>query len=192
MTRIVLASASPRRRELLTQAGYTFTVVPSTVDEATFSAAGTDPRRYAEELALAKARDVARQCPEALVIGADTIIDLDGEIIGKPADAADAERITRKLFSRSHRVITGLALVRLRDHTEIVCSDVTTVYPRQLTEDQIAAHIAGGSWQGKAGAYAIQETGDVLIDHIEGSLTNVVGLPLELLQRLLDDIRTRQ
>jgi septum formation protein len=185
--RIVLASASPRRRELLTQAGYRFEVIPSGIDESQLCGS-TDPRRCAEELACAKARDVAARCPAALVIGADTLADLDGEIVGKPADAAEAERITRRLFSGPHRVITGLALVRLCDHTEIVRSDVTTVYPRKLTEDQIAAHIAGGSWQGKAGAYAIQETGDALVERLEGSLTNVVGLPMELLQRLLDDL----
>jgi septum formation protein len=116
-------------------------------------------------------------------------VDLHGEIIGKPADAAEAERITRRLFAEPHRVITGLALVRLCDRTEIVRSEVTIVYPRRLTEEQIAAHLAGGTWQGKAGAYAIQETGDEFVDHLEGSLTNVVGLPMELLQRLLAEVR---
>ena len=117
------------------------------------------------------------------------IVDCDGEIIGKPADAEEAEAITRKLFSAPHKVITGLALVRLRDNTQVVRSDVTIVYPRKMTEEQIARHIAGGSWEGKAGAYAIQETGDEFVDHIEGSLTNVMGLPMELLQRLLNDLR---
>lgn len=187
--RLVLASASPRRRELLTEAGYTFEVIPSEVDESQFARIRVRPRRHAEELALAKARQVAPQRPDALIIGADTIVDLHGEIIGKPADAQDAEHITRKLFAGPHQVITGLALVRLCDHTEIVRSEVTTVYPRRLTEEQIAAHLAGGTWQGKAGAYAIQETGDELVDHLEGSLTNVVGLPMELLQRLLNDLR---
>jgi septum formation protein len=189
--RLVLASASPRRRELLAEAGYSFEVIPSEVDESEFARTRINPRRHAEELALAKARNVAPQRPDALVIGADTIVHLRGEIIGKPADAAEAERITRKLFAEPHEVITGLALVRLCDHTEIVRSEVTIVYPRRLTEEQIAAHIAGGTWQGKAGAYAIQETGDELVDHLEGSLTNVVGLPLELLQRLLAQLGTR-
>jgi septum formation protein len=188
--RLVLASASPRRRELLTAAGYRFEVIPSEVDESQFARSRANPRRHAEELALAKARNVAPQRPDAVVIGADTIVDLHGEIIGKPADAEDAERITRRLFAEPHEVITGLALVRLYDHTEIVRSEVTTVYPRQLTEEQIAAHLAGGTWQGKAGAYAIQESGDELIERIDGSLTNVVGLPLELLQRLLAQLGT--
>jgi septum formation protein len=190
--RLILASASPRRRELLAQAGYTFEVVPSDVDESAFEGATSSPREYAEALALAKARSVALRHPDALVIGADTIVDCDGRIIGKPADAKEAEAITRRLFSKPHKVITGLALVRLRDNTEIVRSDVTTVYPRKMTEEQIANHIAGGSWQGKAGAYAIQETGDEFVDHLEGSLTNVVGLPMELLDHLLGRLAERQ
>jgi septum formation protein len=190
-SRIILASASARRRDLLAQAGYTFEVVASDVDESAFDAGTASPREYAEALALAKARSVARRYPDALVIGADTVVDCDGEIIGKPADAAEAEAITRKLFSAPHEVITGLALVRLRDHTQVVRSDVTIVYPRKMTERQITRHIAGGTWEGKAGAYAIQETGDEFVDHIEGSLTNVMGLPMELLQRLLNDLWPR-
>jgi septum formation protein len=191
-TRIILASASPRRRDLLTRAGYAFEVAPSDVDESAFDGGTSSPRQHAETLALAKARDVASRYPDALVIGADTLVDCRGEIIGKAADAEEAEQITRKLFSAPHKVITGLALVRLRDDTQIVRSDVTIVYPRQMTEEHIARHIAGGSWQGKAGAYAIQETGDEFVDHIDGSLTNVMGLPMELLKQLLNDLRYRQ
>jgi septum formation protein len=186
-TRIVLASASPRRRELLAEAGYLFEVAPSEVDESAVTSEALTPREHAEALALAKAQNVAPKYPDSIVIGADTLIDFNDEIIGKPADAAEAESITRKLFSSPHKVITGLALVRLCDRTQIVQSAVTVVYPRQMTDEQITKHIAGGSWQGRAGAYGIQETGDEFVDHIEGSLTNVVGLPLELLQRLLDE-----
>jgi len=187
--RLVLASASPRRRDLLTRAGYAFDVVVSDVDESTIPIAGSSPARYAEVLALAKAQSVAALHRDCLILGADTLVDLDGEIIGKPTDKEDAERITRKLFSKPHEVITGLALVCLADDLEIVRSDVTTVYPRALTEEQIAGHIAGGAWEGKAGAYAIQEMGDEFVERIDGSLTNVVGLPMELLQRLLAELR---
>ena len=182
---IILASASPRRRRLLDEAGYTFTVVEPDVDESAFPTEGIAARQYAEALALAKARSVAPMYPDRLVIGADTIADFDGEIIGKPIDADDAQRITRKLFSAPHKVITGVAIIRLGDDTEIVESDSTTVYPKPMTAGQIAEHIKSGTWQDKAGAYAIQETGDEFVERIEGSLTNVMGLPMELLKSLL-------
>ncbi len=185
---IILASASPRRKDLLTQAGYAFEVVPPDVDESAFPLSEDGPARHAEILALAKALNVAPRYPDCLVLGADTLVDSEGEIIGKPVDRADAERITRKLFSRPHRVITGLALIRLDDSLEIVRSDVTTVHPRQLTEEQIASHLDGGSWQGKAGAYGIQEMDDAFVDHLDGSLTNVMGLPMELLSHLLREV----
>ena len=182
---IILASKSPRRRQLLTEAGYKFTVVPPDVNESMFVSEGMDACGYAKQLALAKARNVAENYPDSLVIGADTVVDFDGEIIGKAVDADHAERITRKLFSKPHKVITGLAIVRLRDNIELVEADVTTVFPRKMSAAQIAEHIMGGSWRDKAGAYAIQETGDEFVEKIEGSMTNVMGMPMELLQRLL-------
>jgi septum formation protein len=180
---IILASASPRRKQLLAEAGYEFRVVPPEIDESAFE--GTEACKYAEQLALAKARDVAGEFPDCLVIGADTVVDFQGEIIGKAADAKEAEVITRKLFSAPHKVITGVAIVRMADGVEIVESETTTVYPNVLTDKQIAEHIKGGTWRGKAGAYAIQEGGDAFIERIEGSLTNVMGLPMELLGRMM-------
>ena len=182
---IILASASPRRKQLLAEAGYKFTCVCPDIDESAFAAEGINPCEYAERLALAKAKNVAEKYPDCLVIGADTVVDFNGEIIGKPADAKEAEEITRKLFSGPHKVITAVAMVRISDGTEIVESDATTVYPKKLTESQIAEHIKSGSWRDKAGAYAIQEGDDEFIERIEGSLTNVMGLPMELLRRLL-------
>jgi septum formation protein len=181
---IILASASVRRRELLRKAGYEFKVVPPEIDESAFSI--TDARNYAEGLALAKAKNVSGRFPESLVIGADTVVDFRGEIIGKAADAKEAEVIVRKLFSGPHKVITGVAIVREADGTEIVESESTTVYPKTLTDKEVAEHIKGGTWQGKAGAYAIQEDGDAFIEQIEGSMTNVVGLPMELLGRMME------
>lgn len=186
--RIILASASPRRRELLAEAGYKFTVITPNIDESAFSTADVGADEYAKKLALAKAKNVAEKYPDSLVIGADTVVDFAGEIIGKPSDAKEAEQITRKLFSAPHKVITAVALVRLSDGIEICASDTTTVYPKSLTDKQIAEHIKSGSWQDKAGAYAIKETGDEFVQKIEGSLTNVMGLPMELLQRLLSGI----
>ena len=186
---IILASSSPRRKQLLAEAGYKFTCVDPDIDESAFDTEGTSPCEYAERLALAKARSVAEKFPDCLVIGADTVADFGGEIIGKPADAKEAEEITRRLFSRPHKVITAVAIVRIVDGTEIVESDSTTVYPKKLTDKQIAEHIKGGSWRGKAGAYAIQEGGDEFIERIEGSLTNVMGLPMELLQSILAGLK---
>ena len=185
---IILASASPRRKQLLSDAGYSFTVVEPDIDESAFPTEGIAARKYAETLALAKARSVAPSYPDRLVIGADTVADFAGEIIGKPDDADDAERITRKLFSAPHKVITGVAIVRLCDDIELVGSDSTTVYPKPMTAGQIAEHIEGGTWRGKAGAYAIQETGDEFAERIEGSLTNVMGLPMERLQSLMAEM----
>ena len=182
---IILASASPRRRQLMTEAGYKFTVVCPDVDESAFPTDGIGATDYARKLAAAKATHVASNHPKSLVIGADTVVDFQGQIIGKAADAEDARRITEKLFSEPHKVITGVAIVRLADGTELIASDTTTVYPRKMTAEQIAEHIAGGSWRDKAGAYAIQETGDKFVEKIDGSLTNVMGLPMELLETLL-------
>jgi septum formation protein len=199
---IILASASPRRRQLLAEAGYKFTVVQPDIDESVFSVEGLKAREYAEQVALAKAKNVAQKYPGFLVIGADTVADFKGQIIGKPADAKQAEQITRKLFSGPHKVITAVAIVRTceplcppsgqqravvpaRNPIELVESETTTVYPRKLTAEQIRQHIKSKTWQGKAGAYAIKEKGDEFIERIDGSLTNVMGLPMELLQRLL-------
>ena len=146
---------------------------------------GISPCEYAKQLALAKAKSVAENHPDYLVIGADTIVDCNGQIIGKPGNAKEAEDITRKLFSRPHKVITAVAIVRLSDKTKIVESDSTIIYPKKLTDEQINEHIKSGLWRNKAGAYAIKENGDEFIERIEGSLTNVMGLPMELLQRLL-------
>jgi len=184
----VLASASPRRRGLLTEAGYDFEVVVPAVNESAFAREGVGAEQYAERLALAKALSVAERFGDSLVLGADTVADFAGEIIGKPADSKEAEEITLKLFSTPHRVVTGVAIVRLSDGTELCESDSTTVYPRKLTPEQIAEHLKSGSWRGKAGAYAIQENGDEFVERIEGSLTNVMGLPMQLLRQMMDEI----
>lgn len=195
---IILASASPRRKELLKEAGYKFKVVPSQVDESAFPAEGLSSVEYSKQLALAKANDVAKKYPDCLVIGADTVVDFDGQIIGKPIDAKDAERITRMLFSKPHKVITGIAFVYKRGtgfqpvqarpgwpcrDLQIVEADTTIVYPKKLTDAQIAEHIKSGVWHGKAGAYSIRDN-DPFVDHIEGSFTNVMGFPMELFQSL--------
>ncbi|MHC5089922.1 MAG: Maf family protein [Planctomycetota bacterium] len=187
-TQFILASASPRRRDLLRKAGYCFEIIPSNVDESKYDTNGITSEKHTKILALAKAKDIAAKFPNAVVMGSDTVVDLDGEIIGKPDHAEHAEEITRKLFSKPHKVITGLALVCIEKSIEIVEADTTIVYPRKLTEAQIADHITNGQWEGKAGAYGIQETGDEFVDRIDGSFTNVMGLPMELTQRLLGEL----
>jgi septum formation protein len=181
----ILASASPRRRQLLMEAGYEFTVVRPDIDESSYATDKIAPCKYAEQLALAKTKSVAQKYPDSPVVGADTIVDSRGEIIGKPADAKEARRIIRRLFSEPHKVITGLAICRFCDNFEVVTCASTTVYPKQLTEQQIDEHIKSGHWKDKSGAYAIKENGDEFVERIEGSLTNVMGLPMELLERLL-------
>ena len=181
----ILASASPRRKELLSRAGYQFKVVSPSVDESSFYFEGISAEEYAKKLALAKAENVAEKFPDNFVIGADTVVDYKGEIIGKAGDEKHAEEIIKKLFSEAHKVITGIAVVKLIAGIEIVESDTTIVFPKKMAPEQIAGHIKGGTWRDKAGAYAIQETGDEFVERIEGSLTNVMGLPMELLQRLL-------
>ena len=187
-TQFILASASPRRRDLLRKAGYCFEIIPSNVDESKYDTNGITSEKHTKILALAKAKDIAAKFPNAVVMGSDTVVDLDGEIIGKPDHAEHAEEITRKLFSKPHKVITGLALVCIEKSIEIVEADTTIVYPRKLTDAQIADHITNGQWEGKAGAYGIQETGDEFVDRIDGSFTNVMGLPMEMTERLLEKI----
>lgn len=181
---LILASASPRRKQLLAEAGYKFAVVVSQIDESIFSTENITSVEYARRLAFAKANDVAREHPDSVVVGADTVVDFEGQIIGKPRDAKHAEEITRMLFSRPHKVITGLAIVCKSRNLKIVEADTTIVYPRKLTDAQIAEHIKSGIWRDKAGAYSISDN-DPFVDRIEGSMTNVMGMPMELLRILL-------
>jgi septum formation protein len=182
----ILASASPRRKLLLEKAGYRFDIVLSNIDESTFALEGISSLEHTRRLGLAKALAVAQKYPAELILAADTVVDFKGQIVGKPKDAADAKRITRMLFSGPHEVITAVAVVKIEDGIEIVETATTTVIPRKLTAGQIAEHIKNGNWRGKAGAYGIQETGDQFIERIEGSFTNVMGMPMELVQRLLN------
>ncbi len=182
---IILASASPRRRQLLAEAGYKFDVVVSQIDESVFPTENIAPVEYAKQLALAKANDVADKYPDSIIIGADTVVDFEGKIIGKPRDARHAEEITRMLFSKPHKVITGLALVCKSRNLKIVEAETTVVYPKKLTDAQIAGHIKSGIWRDKAGAYSIRENADPFVDHIDGSMTNIMGMPMELLKKLL-------
>ncbi|MBL7139913.1 MAG: septum formation protein Maf [Planctomycetes bacterium] len=183
---LILASNSPRRRDLLRQAGYRFSVRPPPVGESGVRPEGA-PGPYVESLAYLKAQAAikAHGLAAGLVLGADTAVELDGALLGKPADPDDARRILAHLSGSEHHVLTGLALVDLDRGRRCLAHEVTRVRMRRMTPDEIDAYVASGEAMGKAGAYAIQETGDRYVEEMVGSLTNVVGLPMRLLERML-------
>lgn len=180
--KFVLASASPRRIELLTLAGYTFEVCPTDTDETPDP--GEMPTEYVQRVAVAKAKAIPISEP-ALILGADTTVVLDGQLLGKPADAADAAHMLRRLSGRQHEVLTGVALRRTPDEQCLVTCERTVVTFDVLSEDWIAGYVASGEPFGKAGAYAIQGRAGTRITHIEGNYQNVVGLPITTVNRLL-------
>ena len=174
---LILGSSSPRRRELLNALGIRFMVIPSSVDERLLS--GETPEVHVQRLALAKAREVAATVPGQWVLGADTIVVIDGQILGKPLDASEAKQMLKMLSDRTHTVFTGYALVNQRypekERVRHVCSGVRI---RGLSPDEIAAYVNTGEPMDKAGAYAIQGIGSAIVAEVTGSYTNVVGLPL--------------
>lgn len=175
-TKIILASQSPRRRYLLERAGLRFAVMPSRIDES--SVAATVPDDFVHDLAVAKAMDIARLHPESWVIGADTVVVAEGRMLGKPASAAQAREMLRRLSGRTHQVLTGYCICRMS--AERVFADVvrTDVRFKTLTDAEIEWYIQTGEPFDKAGAYAIQGIGTFLVKSIAGSYTNVVGLPV--------------
>lgn len=178
---VLLASTSPQRRAILEQLGIPFDVVAPHYDEATPEHA--DAVAVVREHASAKARSVADDAGERPVLGVDTAVVLDGRIFGKPSTAADAEKMLERLSGRTHLVVSGLSL--LTPGWEAVEHEATRVMFRDLTPRDLAAYVAGGEWEGRAGAYAIQGRGAALVRCIEGDYLNVVGLPAALLVRLL-------
>ena len=184
-TPIILASNSPRRKELLQQIGLDFTSGPADVDERMLS--NETPEAYAIRVALDKARVAAGRAKSGIVIGADTIVVLDDTVFGKPADAQDAERMLLSLSGRMHRVITGLAVMDAAKGKILTRASVTRVWFRNITRDEIIAYVKSGEPLDKAGAYGIQEKGALLVERIEGCYFNVVGLPLSLLGEMLSE-----
>lgn len=185
---LVLASASPRRKQLLEQLGLSFEILPSIVDETLDQS--VDPADLARSLAEAKAFDVARRLAggpkeDALVIGADTIVIIDGEVLGKPVNAEDARNMISRLAGRTHRVITGIALCRQSTEETLVEHEETLVWIRPMEPHEIASYVATGEPMDKAGAYAIQGLGSALVYRIEGCYYNVVGLPVPRLVTML-------
>ncbi|MGD8452695.1 MAG: Maf family protein [Phycisphaerae bacterium] len=182
--RLILASASPRRQELLRGILPEFDTRPCPHAEPQNKPAGVSPQHWAAALSYFKARAVADNCPDNWVLGADTVVACGGRLLGKPQDAGDAGEMLRWQAGRESDVITGLSLVHLERKERIVVAEVTRVWMRD-DPAELAAYVAGGDWAGKAGAYGIQDVGDRLVERIEGSFFNVVGLPIERLTRLL-------
>lgn len=185
--KLILASTSPRRRELLASLQLPFEVVPSHADESVQR--GLSPEKIVETLALRKAGAVAQtvreQYDNALIIGSDTIVVLDGEILGKPVDEADAVRMITALQGRTHRVFTGVACIHTGTGEQNIGYRETSVTMKPLDAKTIAAYVKTGEPADKAGAYAIQGFGATLIEGIQGCYFNVVGLPLSLLSDML-------
>ncbi|HEY1953847.1 MAG TPA: Maf family protein [Gemmatimonadaceae bacterium] len=182
--RVILASGSPRRRQLLELIGIQHEVSPSNIDESPHK--GETPRRHAERLAREKATTVARHNADATIVAADTIVVIDRKILGKPSDAGDARRMLAMLSGREHVVITAVAVARGRKLESAI--EQVRVKFRRLTGDDIDAYIATGEPMDKAGAYGIQGYGATIVERVEGDYFAVMGLPLARLVSLLRDV----
>jgi septum formation protein len=183
-TPLILASASPRRRELLAHLGLAFTVLPADVDE-TVASHPKEPAAVARALSETKARYIAERHPQGATLAADTIVVLDGEILGKPAGPIEATETLKRLRNRAHQVVTAVSLAYAKQvWTDHAISDVIM---RNYSDEEITAYIASGDPFDKAGSYAIQHRQFSPVDHCEGCYCNVVGLPLVLTQRLLQE-----
>ncbi|MBI4296514.1 MAG: septum formation inhibitor Maf [Chloroflexi bacterium] len=185
MKKIVLASASPRRAELLSQAGLKFEVDPSEYEEEII--AGLGPHELAKRLSLEKAKRVASKYRNALVIAADTFGVLQGKILGKPKTGAEAKQMLEMLSGQAHLVITGFTIIDTETDKTVSRSVETKVYFRELTPAEIEAYVKSGEPLDKAGAYAIQGLGAVIVERIEGDYFNVIGLPLSALAESLKE-----
>ncbi len=182
---LVLASASPRRRDILTEAGIAHIVRPADIDESVFD--GIEPRLMVQLLAAGKAAAAAEN-EEEWILGADTVVALTGRVLGKPADEEEAFRMLSMLSGKTHYVYTGVALICARDgRLKTVCEETAVTF-RTLSEAEIRAYIATGEPMDKAGAYGIQGKGGALVEKTEGDFRNVVGLPLVAVRRLFDEM----
>lgn len=177
--KLILASNSPRRRELLSQLNYSFDIIPSDCDEVTTAASPCD---MVKEIALHKALNVYKRYPDCCVIGCDTVVDLDGKVLGKPKDCGEATAMLTALSGRSHKVHTGVCV--LSKYAMYLFTDTSDVMFCNLTSESIQAYVATGSPMDKAGAYGIQDSG--FVKEIVGSYHNVMGLPTERLKDVLD------
>jgi septum formation protein len=180
---LILASASPRRRELLDSLGVDFSIVPARVDE--HEASDADPRKLVAHNAALKADWVAARHPDAFVLGADTTVFIDGIVLNKPVDLDDARRMLGLLSGRTHVVFTGISLRRCSQGVSEDAGVETLVSFKKLSPEVIDVYLAATQPLDKAGAYGIQDRGEMIIDHWDGSFTNIVGLPVELTTEIL-------
>lgn len=186
--RMILASASPRRSDLLAEAGYGFEVIVPPLDEPNEAITALSASQQAEALAYFKAMSIHRDHADRCVLGADTVVEANGRALGKPADRDEARWMLQTLSAGRHKVITGVAILAAPDR-RLIASETTHVTMRQMTDRELDDYIASGEWEGKSGAYAIQETADRFVTAVEGSFTNVVGLPMELVDSMLQELR---
>ena len=185
--KLVLASASPRRAEILRAVGWPFETLAANVDET--RAPEEDAVAYVQRLARAKAEAVAGRCESGLVLGADTVVVIGSEILGQPHDAEDARRMLKLLSGKWHEVLTGVALVRAGEGNRcVVDQESTRVRFGQMSDAEINWYIATGEPMGKAGAYAVQGSAALFIEEIQGDYFNVVGLPVRLLYKLAREL----
>ena len=181
--KLILASASPRRAEILRTVGWPFEALPADTDES--RRAGENALTYVERVARAKAEAVASRAPGATVLGADTVVVIENEILGKPRDDDDARRMLRLLQDRWHQVLTGVAIINGETGASQIAHEVTEVRFAAMNEDEISWYVATGEPMDKAGAYAIQGQGARFVKEIRGDYFNIVGLPVRLLYELL-------
>ena len=184
--RLILASASPRRPALLREYGYTFEVIEPRLHEPDELAGNPTPEAQAEALSYFKARSAADVVNEGIILAADTVVALEDCQFGKPADRDDARRILQALTGTTHTVITGVTLLDAATGERLIQHDSTAVTMKPMTEAEMERYLDTGAWEGKAGAYGIQDRGDAFVERTEGSFTNVVGLPMELVSAMLE------
>jgi len=183
--RLILASGSPRRAELMREYGYRFEVMVPTLNESAMIDPSLSPAQQAMALSYFKARNVMENVDQGWVIGGDTIASLDGCVFGKPVDRNQAKKILTTLFGTTHEVITGVTLLDASNQNRIVQHDTTLVTMKSISQETIEQYLDTNAWQGKAGAYGIQDHGDEFVEKIEGSFSNVVGFPMELIRQML-------
>ncbi|MFQ5492339.1 MAG: Maf family protein [Phycisphaerae bacterium] len=182
---LILASTSPRRRRLLSEAGYAFRVLAPPIHEPDRMGAGIPPTHQAEALSYFKARSVLPQVEEGLILAADTVVACQGEVYGKPVDRNQAGDMLKALLGSRQQVITGVTLLEAGTGKRQIVHATTLVVMRTVSDQTIERYLDSGDWMGKAGGYGIQGRADAFVERIEGSFTNVVGLPMELLTNLL-------